>query len=48
MAVLAAFAGLGIGATAGGSIVGVVAGSEVFLVSDSADSLGGAEIRALI
>lgn len=45
---LALFAGLGRGATVGGSAAGVVTGSSGFLASGGADSVGGAEIKALI
>lgn len=48
LVLLALFAGFGLGAMVGGSAAGVVRGSSVFLVSDCADSVGGAEIKALI
>lgn len=47
LVLLALFAGLGLGATVGGSAAGAT-GSSVLLVSDRADSVGGAEIKALI
>lgn len=46
--VLVLFVGLGRGAIVGGSVAGVGTGSSVFLASDGADSVGGAEIKALI
>lgn len=48
LALLALFAGFGLGAIVGGSAAGVATGSSGFLVSDCADSVGGAEIKALI
>lgn len=45
---LALFAGFGLGAMVGGATAGVVTDASVFLVSDCADSVGGAEIKALI
>lgn len=48
MVVLVLFTGFGLGAMVGGSAAGVAIGSSVFLVSDCADSVGGAEINALI
>lgn len=43
------FVGLGRGAITGGSVAGVGTGSSVFLASiDGVDSVGGAEIKALI
>lgn len=47
--VLDIFVGLGRGAITGGSVTGVGTGSSVFLASiDGVDSVGGAEIKALI
>lgn len=45
---LVLFVGLGRGAIVGGSVAGVGTGSSIFLASDGADSVGGAEIKALI
>lgn len=47
LVLLALFAGLGLGAMVGGSAAGAT-GSSGFLASDRADSVGGAEIKALI
>lgn len=50
--VLVLFVGLGrgaiVGGSVGGSVAGVGTGSSVFLASDGTDSVGGAEIKALI